>query len=155
MDNCNSKIPVRILFFVIMLILGQMCWLGAPNKSLTPGNCFNDGSLSWNGFIASQLSKLVCGCLHLVCSKREMIFNHGLPEPQNYIHDAVCFIAKVQVKKEELHFYQFFLVPGKVLKKCLSSWFKFGKIRNEMIKILVILLKYYMRFWIFPEFSNW
>ena len=70
-----------------------------------------------------------------------MIFNHGLPGPQNYIHDAVCFIAKVQVKKEELHFYQFFLVPGKVLKKCLSSWFKFGKIRNEMIKIFSDFVK--------------
>jgi hypothetical protein len=47
-----------------------------------------------------------------------MIFNNGLPGPQNYTHDAVCFIAKVKVKKGGyLLFCQFFLVPGLNLAK--------------------------------------
>jgi hypothetical protein len=93
-----------------MLILGHICWLGAPNKSLTPGNCFNDGSLSWNGFIASQLSELVCGLFTFSLLETRWFSTKAFPGPQNYTHDAVCFIAKVKVKKEGLHFCKFSLV---------------------------------------------
>ena len=135
-----------------MLILGQICWLGAPNKSLTPGNCFNDGSLSWNGFIASQLSKLVCGLFTFSLLETRWFSNHGPPGPRNYTLDAVCFIAK----ENELH--PFLLPIFLVLLFLVYIWQNSKLNYTDFIDFVKILQEFLNIFWLFhltePIHSN-